>query len=549
MSISAKNKEAGIPFADTLSPRSKWSYCFGGVGRDMAYALFSGSILTFILFTKSITDAQFAVLSIIIVACRIWDGFNDPIMGGIIENTRGRLGKFKPWLAIGALTNAVVLVLIFVVPLSGWAYIIFFGFMYLLWDITYTMNDIAYWSMLPALTSNAKQRNSITSLAIFFAGGGGAIAGLIIPMFTVGNLAIGGNAVTAYAVIAVIISIAFLASTALTFFGVKEKSITDSSNNEKIGVKRMIKILFKNDQLLWTALIFLLYNVGNTVIGGMLSMYIYFEFGYNGTLAVIFGIISGAVGVVAQLLFPMIAAKFTRQQITAFAMMLAIVGYIAFFLTGIAWTMNFYVLAVTAIFFSLGHTLYYMVLTISTANTVEYNEWKTGSRDEGIIYSVRPFMAKMGSALQQLVIMLVYLAIGVTVFTNGISEAERSANLGAISEAVRDARIAEVIASVPDSAKLAMRACMCFISLGLVLISGLIYKRKVKLDEKTYAAMVAEINERKAAANGNQSEADGTETEPAEDGEALSEGENTPETEVAENDASETEDTDTGAAE
>ena len=141
---------------DNFFARNKWIYSLGGVGRDLAYSLYTYFLLTFILYTKEVTDGQFAAISIIMVICRIWDGINDPIMGGIIENTRSKFGKFKPWILIGAITNAIVLVLIFSLPLKGTAFVIAFTFLYLIWDITYTMNDIGYWSMLPSLTSEPR---------------------------------------------------------------------------------------------------------------------------------------------------------------------------------------------------------------------------------------------------------------------------------------------------------------------------------------------------------------------------------------------------------
>ncbi|MFA5154327.1 MAG: MFS transporter, partial [Clostridia bacterium] len=86
--------------------RNKWFYSTGGIGRDMAYQLFSAYLLTYVMFTKTITNAQFAAISVIMIVCRIFDALNDPIMGGIIENTKMKLGKFKPWILIGALTSA-----------------------------------------------------------------------------------------------------------------------------------------------------------------------------------------------------------------------------------------------------------------------------------------------------------------------------------------------------------------------------------------------------------------------------------------------------------
>ena len=93
------------------------------------------------------------VLAGILVVYRIWDAVNDPIMGTIIENTRTKWGN-KP--DLNSITNAIVVVLLFTVRLEGWA-LLLFAITYLLWDLTFTMNDIAYWSMLPALSKDENQ--------------------------------------------------------------------------------------------------------------------------------------------------------------------------------------------------------------------------------------------------------------------------------------------------------------------------------------------------------------------------------------------------------
>ena len=124
----------------------------GTVGRDMIYYLFTSCIITFVLFTRNLTNAQFGAITAIVVAARIFDALNDPIMGNIIERTRTRWGKFKPWLVIGILSTSVVVYLAFNTDLQGWSFVWFFGVIYFLYSITYTMHDISYWGMVPALS-------------------------------------------------------------------------------------------------------------------------------------------------------------------------------------------------------------------------------------------------------------------------------------------------------------------------------------------------------------------------------------------------------------
>ena len=140
-----------------LNKRNKWSLSIGCIGRDLCYTLVSLFLLTYIQYTGLVNTEQFIALTIIIVLCRVWDAINDPMMGTIITNTNTRFGKYRPWVLIGAVSNAVVLVLLFTVRFqNGWANVAFLGIMYLLWGMTFTMNDISYWDLLPALTSDKK---------------------------------------------------------------------------------------------------------------------------------------------------------------------------------------------------------------------------------------------------------------------------------------------------------------------------------------------------------------------------------------------------------
>ena len=127
-----------------ITKRNLWTFPLGTIGRDMVYNLVTSYLLAFVLFTKSLNSAQLGVITIIMIAARVFDALNDPIMGNIIERTRTRWGKFKPWLVIGIVTTSIVIYLTFNVRLRGWPFVIFFGVMYFLYSITYTMHDISY---------------------------------------------------------------------------------------------------------------------------------------------------------------------------------------------------------------------------------------------------------------------------------------------------------------------------------------------------------------------------------------------------------------------
>lgn len=497
-----------------LSKRTFWMYPLGTVGRDFLYMLFNSNLITFILFTKTLTTAQFTSVSFIIIAARIFDAFNDPIMGGIVENTRSRFGRFKPWMFIGALLTGLVVIAVFSVPVDGWGFIGFLAVMYFLFSITFTMNDISYWGMLPSLTSNERERDKLTSFAQIAATAGGAVAGFIIPVLAIGANPLGGSAPKAFMLIAVASAVLMFGFQLFTVIGVKEAPMVLTAKKKTMGLKDMFRVIFKNDQLMWCALIALLYQTGTGVVGGGLSMsYIYFEFGYNGTLTMIFGALGGILGVVFTIIYPLLSKKFGRDKLLYSCGFAMVIGYALMLVFGLCipsgiktFHMDIFGFIVADIdlkflILSIGNFIagygggFYMIMVISIANTVEYNEWKTGNRDEGLIFSLRPFTAKMASALMQFLVMLVYLVVGVTVYTNGISAAENDVPRGLITSEEKMTRIEGILATIPSAKKQALLACMCIIPIVFVAAAMLIYKRKYFLSEEVHQRMVKEIAE------------------------------------------------------
>ena len=260
---------------DRITRRNLLAFPIGTVGRDMMYNLVTSFLYTFVLFTRQLTPGQLSAITAIMIAARVFDALNDPIMGNIIERTRSKWGKFKPWLVIGILMTSVVIYAAFNTNLQGWPFVWFFGAVYFLYSITYTMHDISYWGMVPALSSDADTRNKFTSRATLCAGVGGMLAAAFIPKFTAGDSAIGGNAVSAYGVIALVIAILGPAFLAFTVFGVKEQRNYNDEPAPPVSFRKIWATITGNDQLLWIALIFLLQQIGNgIVLSGVGSTYI-----------------------------------------------------------------------------------------------------------------------------------------------------------------------------------------------------------------------------------------------------------------------------------
>ena len=488
-------------------------FSLGTIGRDFLYFLFNSFLMTFILFTKTIDNKMLTAVGAIIVVARIFDALNDPIMGGIVENTRTKWGKYKPWQLLGAVLTGAVIISVFCVKLDGWSYIGFLAFAYLMFSITFTMNDISYWGMLPSLTSDEHERNKLTSCAQLLASAGIGLASLLIPLFTTGSLAKWG-APTGYKVIGIISAVLMVLFQLFTILGVKEKPLPPikPDKSDRLTLKKMFQTIAKNDQLLWCALIMLIFSTGTSVVGGgLLTMYVYFEFGYEGGYTLLIGLGYGIISTLFTATYPWLSKKFGRNKILYSAGIATIFGFALMLIFALAiptgapksseWFAKFILIAVAYTFIGYGAG-FYMIMVINMANTVEYNEWKYGQRNESLIFSLRPFTAKLSSALTQALVIGVYAVASITTYTNAISNIENEASKNLITNKVKMEKITENINKVTLQDRQILVSCMCIIPIVFMIVALIIYKKKCTLSETRLAEMVRETEARKLALAG-----------------------------------------------
>lgn len=488
-------------------------FSLGTIGRDFLYFLFNSFLMTFILFTKTIDNKMLTVVGAIIVVARIFDALNDPIMGGIVENTRTKWGKYKPWQLLGAVLTGAVIISVFCVKLDGWSYIGFLAFAYLMFSITFTMNDISYWGMLPSLTSDEHERNKLTSCAQLLASAGVGLASLLFPLFTTGSLAKWG-APTGYKVIGIISAVLMVLFQLFTILGVKEKPLPPikPDKSDRLTLKKMFQTIAKNDQLLWCALIMLIFSIGTGVVGGgLLTMYVYFEFGYEGGYTLLIGLGYGIISTLFTATYPWLSKKFGRNKILYSAGIATVFGYALMLIFALAiptgapksseWFAKFILIALAYTIIGYGAG-FYMIMVINMANTVEYNEWKYGQRNESLIFSLRPFTAKLSSALTQALVIGVYAVASITTYTNAISDVENEASKNLITNKVKMEKITDIINKVSLQDRQILVSCMCIIPIVFMIVALIIYKKKCTLSETRLAEMVRETEARKLALAG-----------------------------------------------
>ncbi len=420
--MSEKVMKKQLTAEDRQFNRNKWLFGVSGIGRDMSYQLIASFLLTYIQFGMTLSIVQFATISMLIgVVGRVWDAINDPMMGAIIEGTHMKFGKFRPWILIGAVLTGVIIMLMFnVQSLSGWNFVIFMIAMYLLWETSFTMNDIGYWSMLASLSSKKEQRNSATMLTVVFAGLGAFIAqGGISFLYP-------GNVQQAFRWISISVAIIFVAMQTVMVLFIKERPRSEMEVNEKVSLKQMWNTIRHNDQVLWMTLSMLFYNVGSSLLVGLAYNLYYLEIGYDGN-AIVFIAIFGIFNIGAQLFYPALVRKIGRKKLQNISIVLACVGYFGIALLG--WwpnilPFNLITLSIFGILVFVGQALFYMASIINMTNCVEYNEYKRGERNEAVVSTLRPFMAKFADALKYGIVTLVLTVSMVYGLSQNISTLE-----------------------------------------------------------------------------------------------------------------------------
>lgn len=384
-----------------LNKKEMASYGIGAVGKDMVYMFCASYIL---YYYQDILGVSAIAMGIILMAARVFDAFNDPVMGVIVAKTRTRWGKFRPWLFVGTALNAVVLYLMFAAPpaLNGSGLVAYAAVTYILWGVTYTMMDIPYWSMIPAFTEGGRERENMSTMARSCAGAGSAIVTVITMqcVYLLGN----GNKYTGFKWFALIISILFFVSILITCVNIKEKSTV---NVESVSVKQMFKALVQNDQAVAVVVTIVLINASVYITSNLVIYFFKYDFGgadwYNGYT--LFNTFGGAVQILSMMvLFPLLRKFMNTMKIFYVSFAMAITGYIVLLILVFTSMSSVFVLFIPAFFIFAANGMLLVLTTIFLANTVDYGELKNNRRDESVIFSMQTFVVKLASGVAALVV-------------------------------------------------------------------------------------------------------------------------------------------------
>ena len=455
-----------------LTLREKASYGLGAVGKDMVYMLSASYIL---YYYQDILGVSAVAMGIILMAARVFDAFNDPIMGVLVAKTRTKWGKFRPWLLIGTILNAVILFIMFSAPpaLNGRGLVAYAAVVYIVWGVTYTMMDIPYWSMIPAFTEGGKEREGLTTLARSCAGVGSALITIITMKCVV---ALGQDDYrVGFQRFALIIAVLFVVFIAITCICIKEKSTVDV---EAPSVGQMFRALIQNDQTMIVVIAIVLINCSLYITSNLLIYFFQYDVGGqqwvdNYTLFNTFG---GGIQILSMMIFYPVLRKFINSlQVFYVSFVMAITGYAVLFVLMCLGLTNIFVLFIPAFFVFAAFGMLTVLTTVFLANTVDYGELKNNRRDESVIFSMQTFVVKLASGVA---VLIASICLSIANLSDDTSTA--------------------VVVEAAGSSVFILRMTMTVIPIAGLLLAVFLFRRKYMLTEQKVEEIAAQIKQKRS---------------------------------------------------
>lgn len=432
----------------------------------MLYALVNTYLLFYLTDVMRLPNGTLWGTTIIMLVFRVFDAVNDPLMGFFVDNTESRFGKFKPWIAVGAVISGVAAVLLFTdFGLRGAGFLFLFAALHLLWDVGFTANDIAYWSMMPSLSLDQKQREKISAFARLCANiGAGTVLVGFVPVSNMLAKSMGGNMTAAYCVMAVILAVLMCAGQCITLFGVKEQPFR-FRKQEATTIREMFTAIFKNDQLLYTVIALALFSIGYSTTTGFGLYFFKYAFG-NENMYSVFTLICGGAQMATLAFFPQLSKRFSRKTLYSAATGLVMVGYIIIFFA----PMHMAYIITGGLTAFIGNGIIQLLMLMFLADTIEYGQWKLGKRNDSITFAMMPFINKIGPAIANGI-------IGITVIASGISTSRSAAD-------------------VSGGGLLLMKIAMMVFPIICIIAGYVLYRRKYKIDSRMYNRIIGELQDR-----------------------------------------------------
>lgn len=460
---------------------SRAAFCFGNVGHSAFYGVMSTYFIIFVTggmfngLAKPVATKLIGLITGLIVGVRILELLVDPLLGNIVDNTKSRWGKFKPWIMIGNIVSVVLLLILFTgifgLAKVNWVlFAILFVIIFVTFDIFYSLSDVSYWGMVPAISEDSQERGVYTSLGAF-AGtiGWNGLTIIVVPTVTYFTfLATGKHSqgpIGWFAFAAIVSAVALLSALAVCL-GTKEKhNIIRQSAQDKTTIGQVFSAIFHNDQILWPSLAYLLYSCAYVITNGVLFYLYKFVIGKPSEFWIV-GVIATIIGFCTSPLFPILNKFIPRKWLFIGGQVSMALAYVIF----IFFRSNVLMLDLGLVLFNINFAQLVTVLTLTDA--IEYGQLHNGQRNEAVVLAVRPMIDKLTGAISNGLVGYIAIAAGMT---GSATAADMTAH---------DIRTFDSMAF--------------YIPLAFALLAILVFAWKVTLSEKKHAVIVEELKDQLA---------------------------------------------------
>ena len=484
------NKMLGVDPSkpDEMQAKEVLSYSIAGFGQNIICQLVTTFFMFYLTQVVVTEDSSIMYLAYMFLFARLFDAFNDPIMGTIVDITKSKYGKMRPYLKYSPIPIAIFTVLLFTsIPgISESGKLAYSTVIYLCWGIAYTSVDVPYWGLASSMTSDTDKRNTMLTVARLFCTIGSGLVSVVIPIIT-GTFNENTTRETmqiAYLIIAIVSVLLAVPPFFIGFKNTKER-FYDDENKTSLG--HNVKLLFKNYPIL------LMIAIG--VVGSLRTIYMTTALYYaqvnlgNTALASIMFLLVVPGGLAATLMTPYLSKKFGKRNVFLVSHLIGGVLLVLLYFIGlpsdgtsIAAQIAFYIIIILAgIPSGFSNIMTYSMI----GDSIDYLEDKTGERAEGICFSMQTFISKIGMALTAFVTLLVLGASGYAVVASGASIVDANGNV--IPE------IANTLATVKKNIWM-VTTLACGLSMAACAIPLFFYN----FTEKKQADAVARVAARKA---------------------------------------------------
>ncbi|KQO99805.1 MFS transporter [Leifsonia sp. Leaf264] len=368
-----------------------------GFGQNIVLTTVSTFILVYLLQYAGISTGGLAVVTIIITVSKIVDAILDPVMGSIIDMTRTRWGKLRPYILFSAAPVALLSGLLFTIPdVSEPLKLVYFGVCYMLWSLAYTVCDVPFWGLIGSAFTDPAARTRVIGLVRAF----GAIA---LGLATLGMpwlarlLSFGPETTSAGWSLAVFItSVIGMGVFLLAFFFTRERQTAAASTG--LTMRQLLSTLVRNTPLLMVLLGSVL-GFGRFIVQAGGAVFVVIAYGDEGTFTLVgAAIILGMV--ISSFTTPLLLRRISARALIIGSTLVAAALYLGMFVVGYA-----DLVAILVFIFLTGLTLGIFLVTQATmiADSVDDAERRLGVRNDGISFAGLTFASKIMNALAVLV--------------------------------------------------------------------------------------------------------------------------------------------------